>query len=70
MIGSWTRPRRGRKRVAGEGPRPSSHYVDASGATRCGLYLIVGELGETLPEPPASGKTCESCLRLVARDQA
>lgn len=65
--GNWTKP--------GD-PRPSSHLV-ANEPTpithtcraRCGRFLLLGtDPGALLAEPPARGKTCESCLRLSRRD--
>jgi hypothetical protein len=70
--GTWTTP---------DGPYPSSHLIsepvgDAyevlGWRLRCGRpyypeHLAPGVWTPT-PEPPATGKTCESCLRLSRRD--
>lgn len=65
-VGAWT--------TAGE-PWPSSHLIVFVGRrgvfeTRCGNWYKTPD-GEELtfhPEPPAAGKTCETCLRYSRRD--
>lgn len=40
-------------------------------SSRCGLvwFVFVHEVeSKYTPEPPATGKTCETCLRLSRRD--
>lgn len=60
MRGKWT--------VPGDGTLPSSHLMtDAEGyQLRCGRRNRPN--GDYTYEPPATGKTCESCLRLSRRD--
>ena len=70
MKGKWT--------VPGD-PLPSSHLISASGDRLEGQVLIgfrCGRFGTTdsdvvyalTDDPPATGKTCETCLRLSRRD--
>ena len=64
MKGRWTLP---------SDIWPSSHLIraDHSGLiqTRCGLNTIVDpRTTQTTGEPPARGRTCESCLRYSRRD--
>ena len=42
----------------------SWHIVEEEHRTRCGRYANFREYSDTLPE----GRSCESCLRLVASD--
>ena len=64
---------RGRWTVPGY-PYPSSHLIAGLFNARCGRYMPTSEQIAYPPErqptdePPARGKTCESCLRYSRRD--